>query len=217
MANGFINVSVGQDLTANMLDFLKTLEKKTVCVGIPQEENTVHEGGKIKEAELLFIHTNGIRRRSMINEMNESMDTTADGMPSNPNYTEFTDNMSKGMSYSAAYQLYITAHGSPLWHSPPRPVIEPAIEDDKEIISGILKESIISGLYGDLAMSEQKLNEAGLEGQAASQEWFTSPKNEWAKNSPKTIKIKGSDMPLIDTGAMRKAITYVIKNGDNDD
>lgn len=215
MSDGFLNVSVGQDLTANMFDFLKKLEKKTICVGIPQEQDTVQE--KIKQSELLFIHTNGIRDREMINEMNVSMGTTPDGMPSNPDFNEFTGNMSKGMPYSAAYQLFITAHGSPMWHSPPRPVIEPAIEDDKEIIAGILKQAVVAGLDGDLAMSEQKLNEAGLEGQSASQEWFTNPKNDWPENSAKTIKMKKSDQPLIDTGSMRKAITYVIKNGDSND
>lgn len=31
--------------------------------------------------------------------------------------------------------------------------------------------------------------------------------------SPSTIRAKGSDAPLIDTGAMRQSITYIIEGG----
>lgn len=36
---------------------------------------------------------------------------------------------------------------------------------------------------------------------------------DWAPNAPSTIKIKGSDKPLIDTGTMRQGVQYVIKEG----
>lgn len=36
---------------------------------------------------------------------------------------------------------------------------------------------------------------------------------DWAPNAPSTIKIKGSDKPLIDTGTMRQGVQYVIKQG----
>ncbi|MBY6921870.1 hypothetical protein HYH30_19035, partial [Clostridium botulinum] len=44
--------------------------------------------------------------------------------------------------------------------------------------------------------------------------WFTNPSNNWAENSAETIKRKDSDKPLIDTGELRKSITYVIKGGE---
>lgn len=34
----------------------------------------------------------------------------------------------------------------------------------------------------------------------------------YIENSPQTIKIKGFDKPLIDTGAMLNAVTYEIKS-----
>jgi hypothetical protein len=34
----------------------------------------------------------------------------------------------------------------------------------------------------------------------------------WAPNSPVTVKMKGSSRPLIDTGAMRQSVTYVVED-----
>ena len=34
----------------------------------------------------------------------------------------------------------------------------------------------------------------------------------WTPNAPSTVKRKGSSRPLIDTGAMRQAVTWVIEN-----
>ena len=42
--------------------------------------------------------------------------------------------------------------------------------------------------------------------------WFENPQNGWPPNSPRTIRRKGSDQPLVDTGEMRKAITYVVRD-----
>jgi hypothetical protein len=52
-------------------------------------------------------------------------------------------------------------------------------------------------------------------GQNIVRAWFVDPKNGWPENSPITIAAKGSDKPLIDTGELRKAITYVV--GDRND
>lgn len=43
--------------------------------------------------------------------------------------------LNEGKAYSKAYEMYIKSHGSPLWHVPPRPVIEPAINDNKKEIA----------------------------------------------------------------------------------
>ena len=37
--------------------------------------------------------------------------------------------------------------------------------------------------------------------------------DDWAPNAPSTIKKKGSDKPLIDTGTMRQNVEFVIKGG----
>lgn len=111
--------------------------------------------------------------------------------------------------------LFIHTNGSPLRHIPKRPVIEPAIEHDKEIPK-IMGEAAKAALAGDAEKAMQELDKAGLEGQAAAQDWFLDPRNGWPENSErvKLAKIKkGSTepIPLIDTGEMRKAITYVVR------
>lgn len=177
-----------------LVDRVSELKKTAVYVGIPQKESSRTTGqGKdeINNAELLYIHTHGIRRRKMINAMDKVT--------------------SKGVPYSMAFKMYLHTHGSPLWHSPPRPVLEPAIEANKGVLSGYMKKVIESQARGNRVQTENALRRLGLKSQNICRAWFTDPRNGWAPNSPVTIRRKGSDKPLIDTGELRKAITYVIK------
>lgn len=176
---------------AGMLKRLTGLSHKAVYVGIPQDRSS-RGGEEINNASLLYIHTHGIRRRSMIRAMQK--------------------NMNRGMKYSQAYALYIMSHGSPLWHSPPRPVIEPAIAANKDKIARQYAKVLKATAKGDDAAVNSALMRTGLAGQNAARAWFRNPANGWPPNSPKTIAKKGSSRPLIDTGTLRKAITYVIKD-----
>lgn len=171
---------------------LQALARREVYVGIPAEESTRENGGEINNAELLYIHTHGVRRR----EMREEMDK----------------NIAKGMKYSKAHSLYIQAHGSPLWQAPPRPVLEPAVEAYKAPIGAELAKASRAALNGDAVGAERALNLAGMVAQNAARGWFEDARNGWAPNAPSTIKRKGSDSPLIDTGEMRKAIVYVVRD-----
>jgi len=185
-------------------DIVKTLEdfkKIDVLVGIPDytTNRPPQKGDKITNAQLAFIHTHGVRNIAMRQEMQSNMDA--------------------GKTYHKAHEMYLQAHGSPLLNVPPRPIIEPAIEDDKILISQILGEAMTAFLDGDLQLGNEKLNHAGLEAQTACQDWFDNDgKNGWQENSPatKAIKLKkrGTEpKPLIDTGELRKSITYVIRKG----
>ena len=171
---------------------LELLAKKEVLVGIPEDEATRENGDTINNAELLYIHTHGIRTSEMRAEMQKNID--------------------KGMKYSKAHSMYIQEHGSPLFRVPPRPVLEPAIEDSKEIIAEELKQANISALDRNLAQAEAHLNKAGMLAQSAAQNWFENPKNGWPPNAESTIKKKGSDVPLVDTNELRKSITYVLRD-----
>lgn len=171
---------------------LELLTKKEVLVGIPEDEATRENGDTINNAELLYIHTHGIRTSEMRAEMQKNMDN--------------------GMKYSKAHSMYIREHGSPLFRVPPRPVLEPAIEDSKEIIAEELKQANISALDKDPAQAEEHLNKAGMLAQSAAQNWFENPKNGWPPNAESTIKKKGSDVPLVDTNELRKSITYVLRD-----
>jgi hypothetical protein len=185
-----VNVKV-TDNSLKLKQSLDDIARLQVYVGVPEEQSSRkdHDEG-INNAELAFLMTNGVRKYEMRKEM--------------------ADDVSEH-GYHAAYDMYIQSHGSPLWQVPPRPIIQPAIEDDKEAISNLLKEALKAVLDGDKSKVMEYLNKAGMEGQAAAQDWFTDPKNGWAPNSPYTIEVKGSDKPNIDTGELRKAITYVIK------
>jgi hypothetical protein len=203
MLNGFTNMTITKDLTADIVNSLKDLAKKTVCIGVPSEEDTQRD--KISNAELLYIQTNGVRDVSMRREMQHDLDN--------------------GMPYSEAHELYVHENGSPLWHVPPRPVLEPAIDNSKEQIAELMKETVNVALDGGNVTPS--LNQVGMQGQNIARAWFTNPSNKWAPNSEVTIKGskpgkdgkkfikgKGSDNPLIDTGQLRKSITYTIKDGD---
>ena len=113
-----------------------------------------------------------------------------------------------------AQKLYYNSKGSPARNIPPRPVIEPAIEDKFDKISEKIREGAIKGLEGDMEGFREDYEMAGLMGVSASINWFDNPKNNWSPNAESTIKAKGSDSPLIDTGEMRKAITYVIRENE---
>lgn len=174
-----------------LIDRLKFLRKRNVLVGIPQK-NSTRGGESINNADLLYIHTHGIRKKSMRDEMNYGI--------------------SSGLPYSAAYTMYILSHGSPLWAAPPRPVLEPAIEYHKDAISILFAKIIKAASKGDKSQTDRAMERLGLSAQRFCQRWFTNPANGWDPNSPFTVKRKGSDKPLIDTGALRKAITYVVRD-----
>lgn len=112
--------------------------------------------------------------------------------------------------------LFIHSNGSPINNIPARPVIEPAIEDDAERLSKMLKDAASSAMEGNEEEAIKKLRLTGMRGQNVSRAWFTNPKNNWPPNSPsveKAKRAKGSTdpKPLIDTGELRKSITYVIE------
>jgi len=192
MFSALSNVTTGIDKTNEIKKLLDGLARKQVYVGIPEGGERVEEPGQaITNAQLLYVHTHGVRQKAMRDEMNPKVE-------------------SGEMTYSKAYELWLQTHGSPLWHSPPRPVLEPAIEYNKEAIAKQLRR--VSEVALDGGDPTPELHKAGMMGQNFARDWFTNPANGWPPNAPTTVKRKGSDKPLIDTGELRKAITYVVKD-----
>ena len=68
-----------------------------------------------------------------------------------------------------------------------------------------------TAVQGDFQGSLEDMERLGLKAQNVCRKWFVNPENGWAPNSPATIARKGSDRPLIDTGELRKSITYVVR------
>ena len=180
---------------ASLADVVGALAQKEVLVGIPAENSSRQtpgtSGDRINNAELLYIQSHGVREAEMRKEMQQHIDA--------------------GKKYSEAHSLYIQSHGSALWRIPPRPVLEPSIEANKEPIAKQLQGAVTAAIDGNPAGVDQALHRAGLVAENAAKAWFEDPRNNWPPNSPRTIAKKGSDSPLIDTGEMRKAITHVVR------
>jgi hypothetical protein len=187
MFKAIANVSTGLDKTNLVKKLLDDLANKQVYVGIPEGSD---ERGGINNAQLLYAQSHGIRKKEMRDEMNPSVH-------------------SGEIPYSKAYSLYVHTHGSPLWQAPPRPVLEPAIEHSKDVIAKQLRKVLDAAMSGKDPNDE--LHKAGQLGQNIAMDWFTNPANNWPANALSTIEAKGSDRPLIDTGELRKSITYVIR------
>lgn len=109
--------------------------------------------------------------------------------------------------------LFIQENGSPINKIPARRVLSPSIEADgnRQAIKNELDLSIKANLAGDKENAEKRMLRAALAGQNAARKWFTDGRNGWQKNADSTIAQKGSDRPLIDTGAMRAAIVGVVR------
>lgn len=192
MVSPIVNVVKSVNL-GSLTDAVGALAKKEVLVGIPAEHSSrqTPSDDNINNAELLYIQSHGVRKAEMRKEMQQHIDA--------------------GKSYSEAHSLYIQSHGSPLWHIPPRPVLEPSIEANKEPIAKQLQGAAVAAIDGNQQEVDNALHRAGIVAENAAKAWFENPQNGWPPNSPKTIAKKGSDSPLIDTGEMRKAITHVVR------
>jgi hypothetical protein len=192
MVNPVVNVVKTVNL-GSLTDAVGALAKKEVLVGIPAEHSSrqTPSDDNINNAELLYIQSHGVRKAEMRKEMQQHIDA--------------------GKKYSEAHSLYIQSHGSPLWHIPPRPVLEPSIEASKGPIAKQLQGAAVAAIDGNQQEVDNALHRAGIVAENAAKAWFENPQNGWPPNSPKTIAKKGSDSPLIDTGEMRKAITHVVR------
>lgn len=179
----------------NFQKSLNALAKSRVYVGIPAKAAT-RKNPEINNAELVFLLSNGVRTVDARRRMGAMM-------------------LNRKIDYSAALKLYLHSKGSALFAIPPRPIIEPAINasGNKERIVAQLKLAGEAALKGNEKEMTKQLNRAGLLAQNIVRAWFTDPRNHWAPNAPSTIQRKGSSRPNIDTGELRKSITYLVVNG----
>lgn len=119
----------------------------------------------------------------------------------------------KGDLINNAGLLYILTHGSPLRHIPPTPIIEPAIKAEQDKWLPVFKKASQAIIDEHPADAERFLHMAGIAASNAVKRWFTNPQNGWPSNAPSTIRRKGADRRNIDTGQLRRSITYVVRVG----
>lgn len=124
-------------------------------------------------------------------------------------------NDKKKVGITNADLLFIHSNGSAVNNIPARPWIEPAIAEDKDKICKYLKQAVELAINGNEAKAIDYLSKAGMEAQNFCRSWPDNSKNNWDPLSAATIseRIKKGSMnpvPLVDTGELRKSITYFI-------
>lgn len=182
-----VSINEQYDKVKLVKDLLKSLGNIRVLVGVPEEKGqrpAGDKGQKITNPQLVFIHTHGTRGRATM----------------------------RRFETSPALKMYNMARGSVLRGIPPRPIIEPALTAHKEELLGQLKKAASTHLFtkAQQGASLKEFKRASMMGQNFARGWFTDPRNGWAPNAPSTIRRKGSDRPLIDTGEMRKSIIGIV-------
>ena len=128
------------------------------------------------------------------------------------------DTKRKSGGITNAELLFIHTYGSQKKHIPARPVIEPAIEANKDILCNYFKKAITYAANGYSREAMAQLHKTGMKAQNICRAWFVDPRNGWPPNSlavqrRKLAKKATIPRPLIDTAQMKNSITYVIETG----
>lgn len=125
---------------------------------------------------------------------------------------------------------YIHEHGSPARNIPPRPFLVPGIQVARDPIVDQLRDAGKQALDGNAGGVSRALDKAGLIAQNSVRARFVD--NDWpalaestlgkrpaaerdksgkVRRRKKSRRERGAVNPLIDTGQMRKAVTYVVR------
>lgn len=91
--------------------------------------------------------------------------------------------------------------------SPPRPFLRMAVDENQDEINAKCERQAKRIAQG--ASAEECLNQLGIFGKKLVQKKIRE--GTFIPNAPSTIKAKGSEKPLINTGHMRRSVNYVIK------
>ena len=122
-------------------------------------------------------------------------------------------NVGRGKNQTNASLLYQNEQGCPAQNIPPRPVLQPAIaqpEVKKQIEELMMKAAESALVFGNQSAAEGEFHKAGMVGRDACKKYI-SDGSHLAPNAPRTIAIKGSSTPLVDTGSMLGSITYAVR------
>lgn len=197
MIGGNVTVEVtetGEGDLKRILEALKKLSEDELLVGVSADTAGSGRGEDINNAELAFIHTNGVRAAGMKAETDKAVE--------------------EGTPYPLALQAYIKEHGSPAYRVPPRPFLEPGIEKHLDLVESGMKAALLDVLDGGDGRAQRERLGATM---AAKVQAYFQEDNGWPPNAPSTIKKKGSAQPLVDTGALRQSITYIIRPKDKEE
>lgn len=201
-------LKVRGDNAAAVLEALKALTKKAVLVGIPSDRAERGEGDALNNAELGYIQSYGgtiqvPARTTAVNRRIRPDGTFANG----------------GRFVKASKSNFTTIHAVKAYTVtiPPRPFLEPGVEEGKKDIVGHLKNAAQAALSGNMASAEVSLGRAGIVASNSAKGIIQagdklSPLAESTKRS-RRAKGKG-DKPLYLTGGLLRAVTYIVRDKD---
>lgn len=109
---------------------------------------------------------------------------------------------------------FIQENGAPERNLPARPFLIPGVKSIEKVVIPRFKDAGNAVLSADPARAEKQFNAIGLIGQNAVRKKITD--GPFAALSPRTLSARRSrgrtgEKPLIDTGQLRQAISYVIR------
>lgn len=117
----------------------------------------------------------------------------------------------KGQAINNAGLMFVLTHGSPVRNIPATPIVEPGVKKSAPLYSPHLAAAAKAILDKDPAKARQELDLAGTIAANGVKRYFTDSGNGWPPNAPSTIRRKGSNRRNIDTGALRGAVTHVVR------
>lgn len=139
-----------------------------------------------------------------------------------------SDTAARGDGFSNAEIAYVQENGSPVNNIPARAFLRPGIEKYLPEAIVQLKDAAGHALRGNVAAVRQKLGKIGVEATNSVKAMFTA--NDWPALSEGTLRQRAARQaksdraggkkpgkklrranPLIDSGQLRRAITYVIR------
>lgn len=106
--------------------------------------------------------------------------------------------------------LYLHCNGSPANNIPPRNVLKAGLGEDgaQKEMKKLIRSGMLKAVLGNVEGARAQYEKAGMAGAAAVQAQFGKIP---PPNAPATVARKGSSATLIDTGALRDAITYIVR------
>ena len=119
----------------------------------------------------------------------------------------------KGEAVNNATLAYIHENGSDRAHLPPRPFLKPGVEKAKGTIDSHLKAASKAASDGDSNSIDREFNKAGQIAVNSIRGMFMPGNNSWPEVKPATQRAKGEEKTttLVESGQMRKAITYIVQ------
>lgn len=120
----------------------------------------------------------------------------------------------EGQPINNATLMYIHEHGAPEANIPARPVLGPAMETIRGQVLGMLKKAAEFAGQGDHQNMHNQFIAIGLLAQNAMRKRITE--GPFVPLKPSTLAARRArgrkgTKPLIDTGQLRRALTYVIR------